>query len=173
MLHCHLRQVALRAAAYGNKFGAAKTAALAGWLHDLGKYSDAYQTYIGGRGPGGVDHSTAGAQESLKLTLSRADKLIAELVAYASDVYFAGQFPAHDLLGTSAQRRCVGGGRRKPALSSPRRWLEVYQTIIEGGTDIVGAKPCWPSHRARKLSVRTYALIRNTQTGSTAKLQLT
>src|SRR5258706_10229402 len=32
ILVCHLRQVALRAAALGNKFGAAKAAALAGWL---------------------------------------------------------------------------------------------------------------------------------------------
>src|SRR5258706_12785119 len=67
LLVCHLQQVALRAAALGNKFGAAKAAALAGWLHDLGKYSEAYQAYIGGRGPGGVDHCNARAQERPKL----------------------------------------------------------------------------------------------------------
>jgi CRISPR-associated endonuclease/helicase Cas3 len=60
-LRDHLKQTALRAKMFGSKFGAAKSAALAGWLHDLGKYSAPYQAYIGGRGPGGVDHSTAGA----------------------------------------------------------------------------------------------------------------
>jgi hypothetical protein len=74
LLGGHLRQVALRAAAFGAKFGATKAAALAGWLHDLGKYSEAYQAYIGGRGPGGVDHSTAGAQEVMKLASRRQDR---------------------------------------------------------------------------------------------------
>lgn len=86
----HLRQVALRAAAFGNKFGAAKAAALAGWLHDLGKYTQAYQAYIGKRGPGGVDHSTAGAQEILKLGLKGDDKGMAELIAYAIAGHHAG-----------------------------------------------------------------------------------
>jgi CRISPR-associated endonuclease/helicase Cas3 len=86
----HLRQVALRAAALGDKFGAAKAAALAGWLHDLGKYSEAYQAYIGGRGPGGVDHSTAGAQEVSKLASGRDDKFVAELIAYAIAGHHAG-----------------------------------------------------------------------------------
>ncbi len=90
LLDRHLRQVALRAAALGNKFGAAKAAALAGGLHDLGKYSDAYQAYIGGRGPGGVDHSTAGAQELRKLVSGRDDQLFAELIAYAIAGHHAG-----------------------------------------------------------------------------------
>ena len=58
-LRHHLKQTALSAKMFASKFGAAKAAALAGWLHDLGKYSEAYQAYIGGRGPGGVDHSIA------------------------------------------------------------------------------------------------------------------
>ena len=90
LLDCHLRQVAGRAAVLGSKFGGAKAAALAGWLHDLGKYSEAYQAYIRGRGPGGVDHSTAGAQEVLKLALKRDDKLMAELIAYAIAGHHAG-----------------------------------------------------------------------------------
>ncbi len=89
-MDCHLRQVALRAAAFGNKFGAAKAAALAGWLHDLGKYTQAYQAYIGKRGPGGVDHSTAGAQEILKLGLKGDDRYMAELIAYAIAGHHAG-----------------------------------------------------------------------------------
>lgn len=86
----HLRQTGLKAAALANKFGAAKAAALAGGLHDLGKYSEAYQAYIGGRGPGGVDHSTAGAQEVLNLGLKGSDKGMAELIAYAIAGHHAG-----------------------------------------------------------------------------------
>ncbi len=41
----HLREVARLAAARGDKFGGAKAAALAGWLHDLGKYAQAFQLY--------------------------------------------------------------------------------------------------------------------------------
>src|ERR1700730_3490958 len=82
-LRDHLKQTALRAKMFGSKFGAAKAAAMAGWLHDLGKYSQAYQAYIAGRGPGGVDHSTAGAQQVMKLGLKGRDKGMAELIAYA------------------------------------------------------------------------------------------
>jgi CRISPR-associated endonuclease/helicase Cas3 len=82
-LQDHLRQTARRAKILGNKFGAAKAAALAGLLHDLGKYSQAYQNYIAGRGPGGVDHSTAGAQALLQLGLKGQDKGMAELIVYA------------------------------------------------------------------------------------------
>ena len=86
----HLRQTGLKAAALANKFGAAKAGALAGALHDLGKYSEAYQAYIGGRGPGGVDHSTAGAQEVSNLGLKGSDKGMAELIAYAIAGHHAG-----------------------------------------------------------------------------------
>jgi CRISPR-associated endonuclease/helicase Cas3 len=89
-LRDHLSQTAERAEMFGSKFGAAKAAALAAQLHDLGKYSEAYQAYIGGRGPGGVDHSTAGAQEVLKLDLKGRDKGMAELIAYAIAGHHAG-----------------------------------------------------------------------------------
>jgi CRISPR-associated endonuclease/helicase Cas3 len=89
-LRDHLKQTALRAKMFGSKFGAGKAAAMAGWLHDLGKYSQAYQAYIAGRGPGGVDHSTAGAQQVMKLGLKGRDKGMAELIAYAIAGHHAG-----------------------------------------------------------------------------------
>jgi len=46
LLRDHLLQTALRAKILGSKFGAAKAAALAGSLHDLGKYSEAYQNGV-------------------------------------------------------------------------------------------------------------------------------
>lgn len=86
----HLQQVARLAATRGDKFGAGKAAALAGWLHDLGKYAAAFQNYISHRGPGGVDHSTAGAKEVIRLGLKGGDGLMAELIAYAIAGHHAG-----------------------------------------------------------------------------------
>jgi CRISPR-associated endonuclease/helicase Cas3 len=81
-LHDHLRAVAALAAERAAKFGAAKPAALAGLLHDLGKYTAAFQQRLSGSTTK-VDHSTAGAQEVLRLATTGADRMMAELVAYA------------------------------------------------------------------------------------------
>lgn len=87
----HLREVAGLAATRAGKFEAAPAAALAGWLHDLGKYADAFQHYIQGRGQG-VDHSTAGARIALDLAKRGAlpDRLTVDLIAYAVAGHHAG-----------------------------------------------------------------------------------
>jgi CRISPR-associated endonuclease/helicase Cas3 len=56
----HLMAVAALAAERGGKFGALRAAALAGMLHDLGKYSSAFQRRLDGSEEA-VDHSTAEA----------------------------------------------------------------------------------------------------------------
>ncbi|MDQ0395878.1 CRISPR-associated helicase Cas3' [Labrys monachus] len=86
----HLRAVAELGAVRGGKFGAGKACAVAGWLHDLGKYTKEFQAYIAGQRRDGGDHSTAGAQEVLRLASARSDRLIAELVAYAIAGHHAG-----------------------------------------------------------------------------------
>ncbi|WP_234822385.1 CRISPR-associated helicase Cas3' [Rhodopseudomonas palustris] len=78
----HLREVAGLAQQLGTKFGFGNAADLAGRLHDLGKYSAAFQHYLRGQRPRGVDHATAGAQEVIKLAAGM-DGLIARLLAYA------------------------------------------------------------------------------------------
>jgi CRISPR-associated endonuclease/helicase Cas3 len=87
----HLNAVAGLAAARGKKFGAPRAAALAGSLHDLGKYSEAFQLYIQGRGPS-PDHATAGARIALDLAKSGAplDRLMADLIAYVVAGHHAG-----------------------------------------------------------------------------------
>jgi CRISPR-associated endonuclease/helicase Cas3 len=131
-LRDHLKQTALRAKMFGSKFGAAKAAALAGWLHDLGKYSEAYQAYIAGRGPGGVDHSTAGAQEVLKLGLKGADKGMAELIAYAIAGHHAG---LPDMIGADGEASALADRleKRIPPLDP------IWPSEIE--TDPVGLFP--------------------------------
>lgn len=73
----------------GAKFGAQKAAGLAGLLHDLGKYSLAFQRRLGGSGEP-VDHSTAGAQEVIRLVTGGMDRGMAELIAYAIAGHHAG-----------------------------------------------------------------------------------
>jgi CRISPR-associated endonuclease/helicase Cas3 len=80
----HLNAVADLASERGSKFGAGRSAALAGMLHDLGKYSLAFQARL--NGGQAVDHATAGAQEVMALRdhiCSPLDKMTAELIAYA------------------------------------------------------------------------------------------
>jgi CRISPR-associated endonuclease/helicase Cas3 len=60
----HLKGTASLSERFAYAFGAAEQGAYVGWLHDIGKYSEAFQQrlYGGAR----VDHSTAGALECMK-----------------------------------------------------------------------------------------------------------
>lgn len=60
----HLQGTAALCSRFAAAFDAAEYGNLAGLLHDIGKYSTAFQNRLHG-GPR-VDHSTAGAQEALK-----------------------------------------------------------------------------------------------------------
>jgi CRISPR-associated endonuclease/helicase Cas3 len=104
----HLRNVGELAAASGQKFGAAKVASVAGVLHDVGKYTEAFQLYIQGRGPS-PDHSTAGAQIALGLARSGAppDRLMADLVAYVVAGHHAG-LPDRRIGGAALDSRVTG-----------------------------------------------------------------
>lgn len=89
LLADHLEAVALRAEAHAGVFGLGGSGRGLGLLHDIGKASKGFQSYIaepsdgGRRGP---DHSTAGAREANKLygpTLGR-------MMAYAIAGHHAG-----------------------------------------------------------------------------------
>ena len=62
----HLSGTADLAGEFAAPFGATEEARFAGWLHDIGKYSTAFQKRLLEDGPR-VDHATAGAQEALRL----------------------------------------------------------------------------------------------------------
>ncbi len=62
----HLRGTAKLAEAFASDFGAGDEGRRCGMLHDVGKYSAAFQRRINGS-PEHVDHSTAGAAEAAKL----------------------------------------------------------------------------------------------------------
>lgn len=61
----HLMGTASRAAEFARAFGGEEHAYLAGLLHDIGKYSKAFQRRLAGSSEQ-VDHSTAGAQVALQ-----------------------------------------------------------------------------------------------------------
>jgi len=86
----HLAAVAWRSFTLGEKFGAGKAAALAGWLHDLGKYSQEFQLYVRGLRSSGGDHSTAGARQVFKVVSGRGDLVVADLLAYVIAGHHAG-----------------------------------------------------------------------------------
>jgi CRISPR-associated endonuclease/helicase Cas3 len=83
-LRDHLLSVGEQAAQAAGKFGAAEMGQAAGLLHDLGKYSRAFQERLQGRS-GRVDHSTAGA----KIALERFGPL-GRLIACAIAGHHAG-----------------------------------------------------------------------------------
>lgn len=66
LLSHHLQAVGQAAVVFAKPFGFSQLARTMGLLHDIGKASDAYQTYIRRppeqSGPKGPDHSSAGAQ---------------------------------------------------------------------------------------------------------------
>ena len=78
-LDSHLTNVAILAACFASSFSAANWGEAAGLLHDLGKYSEDFQKRL--RGGPRVDHSTAGAQEAVRLFGNAAGKLLAYALA--------------------------------------------------------------------------------------------
>jgi CRISPR-associated endonuclease/helicase Cas3 len=76
----HLAAVSDLAGVRGAKFGAERAAALAGLLRDLGKYTEGFARRLRGSAEA-VDHSTAGAQEVIRLTSRDDDQIVAELLA--------------------------------------------------------------------------------------------
>ena len=116
-LVAHLRQVAALAEERGQPLGLGRAAALAGLLHDLGKYAPEVQRRIAGADIR-VDHSTAGGA----VLLSRmpqtqpGTQIAAELLAYAILGHHAGL--PDQLNGTDASLRTRVerfGGELNPA----------------------------------------------------------
>src|ERR1700691_2088032 len=85
----HLTAVGQLAGVRGQKFGAGEAAALAGVLHDLGKYTEGFQNRL--RGGASVDHSTAGARGVWNGVGARTPAaMMAQLVAHCIAGHHAG-----------------------------------------------------------------------------------
>lgn len=77
----HLTSTAEWARRLGEDSGLADFSAAAAMLHDIGKYSLAFQRRLEGS-PEKVDHATAGAKEIYRLLVERGQPLIGQLLAY-------------------------------------------------------------------------------------------
>jgi len=97
-LRDHLDAVSDRAKRQGQKIGCGNASALAGQVHDLGKYTVEYLARLDGA-TASVDHSTAGAWHVLQDLPEGPDRLMAELVAYCVSGHHAGM---PDMFGGSS-----------------------------------------------------------------------
>lgn len=94
----HALRVASAAAEFAGPFRMERVAYLAGLLHDLGKYTPAFQARLAGA-DAAVDHSTAGAAHVVELSArSPHDALMAQCIAYCILGHHAG---LPDRLGSS------------------------------------------------------------------------
>jgi CRISPR-associated endonuclease/helicase Cas3 len=84
-LEWHLRRAGTLARRFGRRFDAGVTAGASGLLHDVGKYSDAFQRQIA-EDVGRVDHATGGTREAVKVY----GKEFGHLLAYGIAGHHAG-----------------------------------------------------------------------------------
>lgn len=96
LLRTHLANVALKAKEFAQAIGMAGEAELAGWLHDLGKYSKRFQARLRDPAIKGINHWAHGTEEAYKLS---------PIVAYAVDGHHTGIPAATDLRQTLLKLR--------------------------------------------------------------------
>ncbi|MBV5263912.1 CRISPR-associated endonuclease Cas3'' [Pinisolibacter aquiterrae] len=132
----HLTAVSELAADAAGKFGAAGAGAWAGRLHDLGKYTEAYQRRIRGTGPK-VDHASAGARMLVELATAATtrtaelDRLVARIVAHAIAGHHTGLPDSLGTAGALAERMTNDLAALDPvwreeiATEPPRLWPDL------------------------------------------------
>jgi CRISPR-associated endonuclease/helicase Cas3 len=99
-LEVHLKNVAEKARTFADAFGAGEWGYLAGLWHDVGKYSNEFQSYLRVKNdidasiestPGRVDHSSAGAHYAVQML-----PLLGHLLAYAVAGHHSGLLNGRD-----------------------------------------------------------------------------
>jgi len=120
----HLTHTAELAAELGRDAGVSDLARVAGLMHDIGKYSLAFQRRLDGA-PGKVDHSTAGAKELIRLFQATPQKPLAEALAYCIAGHHTG------LPDGGSPLDVEGDGTLHARLKSEPKDYSTYQSEID------------------------------------------
>ncbi len=121
----HLFNTAAIAARLGGEIGLADFAYLVGLLHDIGKYSQAFQRRLRGASVR-VDHSTAGAVEVIKrFQSSHQQQMIASILAYCITGHHGG------LLDYGSVIDLESAGTLQARLKKPLEDYSAYREDVE------------------------------------------
>jgi CRISPR-associated endonuclease/helicase Cas3 len=111
----HLIGTAGLARQLGTDSGLADFAVVAAMLHDLGKYSQAFQRRLEGA-PQKVDHTTAGALEVKKLLPELVREVIGQMLAYCITGHHGGLMDAGSPVSTQEDHTLAGRLKRASML---------------------------------------------------------
>lgn len=127
LLKDHLTQTGELAYELGRNAGLSDLAQVAGILHDIGKYSAAFQARLRGSNRR-VDHATAGAREIVKLFPTLPDNMFAELLSYCIAGHHTG-LPDYGSLSDVEGDGTLLARREKTQLED----YSAYATEIDAG----------------------------------------
>ena len=130
----HLEGTAVLTKTFGDHFDNGDVAWLCGLIHDIGKYSEAFQKRIHRETKQRVDHSTAGAKE-----ISRRYANIGRMMAYCVAGHHAGLPDGGTAADTEEDSTLYGRLQREP--ESYRRFENDIEipSLKESMTDCAGA----------------------------------
>ncbi len=135
----HLLGTAHMAEMFASEFDCGEAGYLCGLLHDIGKYSEAFQSRIRNPLPSNrVDHSTAGAVELQKLSKD----YIALGMAVAG--HHSGLLDGGNKMAASAEDGTYWG-RQKKTLEDYSRWKEELSTELSESGQVVFPRFCTES----------------------------
>ena len=152
LLKTHLHGTASKARAFGADAGVSELAWVAALLHDIGKYSKAFQKRLEGS-LHKVDHSTAGARTVMEVfNKTELDKLVATMLAYCIAGHHTG------LLDYGSSIDVDGDGTLLARLDPSKKQLEdfsAYKTEIDPAALALTPRKVKTSNEAFSMSFMT------------------
>lgn len=154
----HLAMAGCLAGGFAKGFGHLDDGLLAGLVHDLGKYSDAFQRRI--RNPdhcGPVDHSTAGALLLMRHACPLAAMAVAGHHAGLPDLGSYGELEGPTFMSRMNRARRAGDCNPLALAQAGEAQLDIPQSAFLHGTR--SAKPMTSSKRSERWSLYTDMML--------------
>ncbi|SFS81985.1 CRISPR-associated helicase/endonuclease Cas3 [Paenibacillus sp. 453mf] len=139
LVETHLLEVKKLAESIGSKIGAAHIAGLAGLLHDMGKFTDSFRTYIleAVQNPdhppkrGSIDHSTAGGKLLYELYHQERRQLNTSLLAeIVGNAIISHHSYLQDYLDTSLESKYLDRVRDKHLHEYDQAKNALFETVM-------------------------------------------